>query len=277
MIAYTSESAGRPGQRCGELGAERGAGARPAFDEAAARRQAAPPGRRPRGRARTGSSGTLGPGRDRPAAGSPGASSAVTRWMVERMSDARTTRRSTRSRASPPGSKSTSLDHRPTYGASGACACSPTRSVTAVFGVDRRSLEQHLASEQGTVEGAWRQHAPNPTGRRAQGGSDHRTRPPPRAVSGGRSPCSTASGCAAEAPHRHDPDGRPERQQRERDLPAGAVARRQRADEEDRHAREDEPERGLDRQRRPGRPRRRELATRRSRTAPSRRRRSRPR
>ena len=84
MIAYTSESGGRPGQRARELGAERRAGARPPFDEAA------PDGQQLRQvhalevarerlvrnpRPRTGStSGRIA-----------SASSAVTRWMVERM------------------------------------------------------------------------------------------------------------------------------------------------------------------------------------------------
>ncbi len=62
------------------------------------------------------------------------ASRAVTRWIVERISDVRTAARSSIAAASSPGSKPSSRDQSPTYGDSGACACIPTRCSIAASG-----------------------------------------------------------------------------------------------------------------------------------------------
>ena len=77
------------------------------------------------------------------------ASSAVTRWSVLRMSGARTTGRLVRRSARASGVNRARRDHRPTYGAFGACACIPTRWSTAASGGSswrrRRSCRSRVA------------------------------------------------------------------------------------------------------------------------------------
>lgn len=70
----------------------------------------------------------------------PKASSAVTRWMVLRINDRRTTERSYISCDSSSGWKSTNRVHKPVYGASAAWDCIPVRcSIASRAEADRRS------------------------------------------------------------------------------------------------------------------------------------------
>ncbi len=80
-------------------------------------------------------------------------SAAVTRWIVERMSCARTAPRDSMSALSSSGSNARSRDHSATYGFSGTCACIPTSCSTIAAAGAAGSLQQALARQQRAVQG----------------------------------------------------------------------------------------------------------------------------
>ena len=82
------------------------------------------------------------------------ASRAVTRWMVIRIREARTTRRRRIRSASWSASNSRSRVHSPTYGESGACACMPASRSMAAAGETVGALEQHLPGQGRPVQRA---------------------------------------------------------------------------------------------------------------------------
>ena len=86
------------------------------------------------------------------------ASRAVTRWIVARISDVRTARRSTIAADSVSGRKPSSRDHSPTYGRQGRLRLHPHEMLDGVQRGHPVPLEQHLAREQGAIERSWPEH-----------------------------------------------------------------------------------------------------------------------